>query len=382
MIKTIKNIKAIIIEQINRGYNLKNLIDYNLDSLLDNLIEKCNFLINDTIDYLNFLLNELENNQNVDLRNLFRDVRICIILLKEIEYFGISVLYHQTNDLRFINKLIHDIHQELSLPVDPPLAACISTKYYYYHPLTNVIFMPIGETKSLLHLPDIFHEIGHEILYYSENNSDLFEIHNCYLKAIDSINEHYNKLLAEKKRETGSKIIIELIETIHSYWKNNWINEFFCDLFACYSLGPAYVWAHLFLTLKSSDHIYKFLTQSHPSDDSRLLFLLYTLEGIGFDEEKKIILNNWNKMPLALDVKPENEYKYAYPKALMYKLAEIFLDGLEKSNFSKITKNKLDNMDEDKVMRILNDAWKLFLKDPELYGEWEEEIIKKLRSGI
>ncbi len=87
-------------------------------------------------------------------------------------------------------------------------------------------------------------------------------------------------------------------------------------------------------------------------------------------------------MPLALDVKPENEYKYAYPKALIYKLAEIFLDGLEKSNFSKITKNKLDNMDEDKVMRILNDAWKLFLKDPELYGEWEEKIIKKLRSGI
>lgn len=39
-------------------------------------------------------------------------------------------------------------------------------------------------------------------------------------------------------------------------------------------------------------------------------------------------------------------------------------------------------MDVDKVMRILNDVWKLSLKDPELYGEWEEKIIKKLRSGI
>ena len=382
MIETIKNIKAIIIEQINRGYNLKNLIDDNLDSLLDNLIEKCRSLIDDTINYLNFLLDELENNQNFDIRNLFRDVRICIILLKELEYFGISALYYQTSDLRFINKLIYDIHQELSLPVDPPLAACISTKYYYYHPLTNVIFMPIGETNSLLHLPDIFHEIGHEILHYSEYNSDLVEVYNCYLKAIETINEHFNKLLAEKKRETGSKIIIELIEAIHSYWKNNWINEFFCDLFACYSLGPAYVWAHLFLTLKISDNIYKFLIQSHPSDDSRLKFLLYILEYIGFDEETKIILDKWNKMPLALDVKPENEYKYAYPKSLMYKLAKIFLDGLEKSKFSRITNKKLDNMDDDEVIRILNDAWKLFLKEPEIYGEWEEETIKKLKYGI
>ncbi len=382
MIITRKNIKAIIIEQINRGNKLKNLINGNLDSLLDNLINKCIFLINETLDYLNFLLDELENNQNVDIRNSFRDVRICIILLKELEYYGISALYHQTNDLKYINKLIHDIHQELSLPLDPPSAACISTKYYYYHPLTNVIFMPIGETNSLLHLPDIFHEIGHEILHYSEDNPALVEIHSSYLMAIEEINIYYNKIINEKRRETGSKIIIELIETIHSYWKNNWINEYFCDLFACYSLGPAYVWAHFFLTLKSSDNIYKFLIQSHPSDDSRLLFLLYTLKKIGFNEEKTTISENWNKMPLSIDVKPENEYKYAYPKDLMYKIAKIFLDGLDRSNFLKITDKSLDNMTKGKVVRILNDAWKSFLKDPEKYGEWEDEIIKELKSGM
>lgn len=286
-LNTIDNVRAIIIEQKNRANNLLNLIDGNIDSLLDHLIEKCTFLLEDTIDYLDFLLNELDNNLDVDIRNLFRDVRICIILLKELEYYGISALYHQTKDLRFINKLIDDIHKELSLPLDPPLAASISTKYYYYHPLTNVIFMPIGESNSLLHLPDIFHEVGHEILYYSEDNPELNEIHNSYLRAIEEINEYYDKLIAEKRREIGSKRILEIIETIHSFWKNNWIDEFFCDLFACYSLGPAYVWAHLYLTFKTSDNIYKFLIQSHPSDDSRLLFLLYTLKRIGFINEKK-----------------------------------------------------------------------------------------------
>lgn len=382
MIKTIDNIRAIIIEQKNRGYNLLNLIDGNIDSLLDNLIEKCTFLLKNTIDYLDFLLDELDNNQNADVRNLFRDVRICIIILKELEYYGISALYHQTKDLRFINKIIDDIHKELSLPLDPPLAASISTKYYYYHPLTNVIFMPIGETNSLLHLPDIFHEVGHELLYYCEDNPALKEIHNSYLKAIEEINEYYNKLIAEKKRETGSKLILELIDTIHSYWKNNWINEYFCDLFACYCLGPAYVWAHLYLTLKTSDNIYKFLIQSHPSDDSRLMFLLYTLKRIGFTSEESIISINWDEMPLALDIKPENEYKYAYPKDLMIIIAEIFLNGLNKSNISKITFKKLERMDDDKVVRILNDAWQSFLNDPEKYCEWEEKTIEKLKSRL
>lgn len=87
-------------------------------------------------------------------------------------------------------------------------------------------------------------------------------------------------------------------------------------------------------------------------------------------------------MPLALDFKPEDEYRYAYPNDLMNKIADIFLDGLDKSNISRISTKKLEIMNDDKVVRILNDAWKSFLNNPEKYNKWEVNTIEKLKSSL
>ena len=36
-----------------------------------------------------------------------------------------------------------------------------------------------------------------------------------------------------------------------------WANEIFCDLFAIYTLGPAYAWAHFHLTARHESDPYE-----------------------------------------------------------------------------------------------------------------------------
>jgi len=54
-------------------------------------------------------------------------------------------------------------------------------------------------------------------------------------------------------------------------WIVNWTTEFFCDLFALYTLGPAYAWSHLHLAATRGEDPFKAPTLSsgsatHPAD--------------------------------------------------------------------------------------------------------------------
>jgi hypothetical protein len=244
-------LRSLIQEQINRGLCLKELIRRPLEyPVLSGLAERCKLLIDRNIDQLNFLLEELKEREESDVRNVFREIRVCARAIELVEYFGISALCYESQNIGYLNNLIFKIHKEIKLPLNPPSVACISTKYYYFHPFTNVIFVPVGESHFLLHLPDVFHEIGHEVLSEKDSEISLRKINESYQIAIRTITSYYDRLLKKKMRETGPRSIPATIAHIHYQWKTYWINEFFCDLFALYTLGAAYTWAHFHLTTK------------------------------------------------------------------------------------------------------------------------------------
>jgi len=378
-------LKAIVMEQMNRALCLKNLIHPLRYQELSGLAERCTNIIDSIIDRLRLLPEELKNRDEDDVRDILREIRRRVREIEMVESFGISALYYVNDEIRYMNKLIFRIHNEIDLPLSQPSVACISTKYYYFHPFTNVIFVPVGESNFLLHLPDAFHEIGHYVLYNKENTLRLEEVNNRYNMAIKRTTDYYQDLLTKKIRETGPPEIPRLIMHIHSQWKEYWINEFFCDLFALYTLGPAYAWSHLHLTIKKSDNIYEFSTilpQTHPSDDSRMKMLLIGLEKLGFDSEATSILSKWNSMPLVLNTNPIVEYQYAYPEDLMKVVAELFLIGLKDGKFSIISPTKLEKLNPESIIRILNEAWTLFWNNPDEFRDWEEKCIKKLKSTV
>lgn len=379
-------LKAAIIEQINRGLYLKRLIPHPLKySELSSLADRCSRIIDDNIEQLKYLLQELDGRDKNDIKDVYRGFRICVWQIERVEYFGITALYYQTPEIEYLNKLIFKIHREINLPLTPPSVACISNDYYYFHNFTNIIFVPIGESNFLLHLPDVFHEIGHEVLYNKDKELRLEKVNECYLKAINVITTYYRNLLTRKMHETGPEDIPRAIMHIHSQWKDYWIEEFFSDLFACYTLGPAYVWAHLHLTAKKSEDIYRFSTflpQRHPSDDSRMKMLITALNNLGFKKEAISLLSKWNNMPFAFNIQPVVEYQYAYPENLIKEIANIFLEGLKESSFSVVTPESLNQLDQSNIIKLLNEAWKLFWSNPDTFRHIEEESIKKLKSVL
>lgn len=184
-------------------------------------------------------------------------------------------------------------------------------------------------------------------------------------------------------RVTGPKAIPTVIAHIHYQWKTYWISEFFSDLFALYTLGPAYAWAHLHLTTKKSEDVYEFspvLPRSHPSDDSRMKILVVGLNKIGFSDESASILSKWNEIPLVVNTQPVTEYQYAYPDNLMNEIAGLFLTGLRDSEFALVSPERLRK--ENSIISLLNKAWTLFWDNPESFIEWEGQVVQRLKSDL
>ena len=377
-----KYLKATIEEQINRGLILKKKIPYPLKyHELSKLSEGCERIIDENIRYLRYLIQEIETD-TPNFRYILREFRTSTRNIELVESFGISALYYQTPELGYFNKLIFKINQEIKLPISPPSVACISTNYYYFHPFTDVIFVPLGESEFLLHLPDLFHEIAHAVISKREDNLKLKELNEKYKEIISIITKHYQKLITEKIRVSGPEEIKIIIQHIHQQWKNYWIDEFLSDLFALYTLGPAFARAHLHLVTKKSKNIFAFsaiLPQTHPSDDSRMKMLLIGLNILGLKKEAEVIQSKWKEMPFADVSRPIQEYQYAYPEDLMKNIASLFLDGLKKSNFKIYTSGKNEEGNQNNIVKLLNEAWEYFWENPDEFRKWEEKKIEELK---
>ena len=107
-------LKANIIEAIERAKYLKNLIHRPIEyPEIIGLVEKCSSILDGNILYLNELNDKIEEREDDDIRDLFRSYRQSFRAIRTIEYFGIPALHYQTDDVKFLNKLIFKIHNEI-----------------------------------------------------------------------------------------------------------------------------------------------------------------------------------------------------------------------------------------------------------------------------
>jgi hypothetical protein len=375
-------LKSVITEQINRGKSLKRLIRHPLKyAELNSLATRCSMIIDQNIEYLKHLSGILESREGNNIKDIFRGFRSCVQQLSLVEYYGISALCFESPEIGYMNKVVYKIHREMNLPLTPPAVACMSTSYYGFHPFTSVIFVPVAESEFLLHLPDLYHEIGHFVLQNREEDR-LKNVQICFLQAVEEITRYYEELIERKRRETGPKGILMSINFIHSQWKD-WINEFFSDLFALVTLGPSYVWAHLHLTIEKSEDVYKFseyFPMSHPSDEARMRMLLFGLEVLGFKKISSAIMSKWRELPLCNYSKPVHEYQYAYPDDLIQKIVRLIYDGLKKDKFIIAECGCLEQTKAGSIIKMLNEAWPIFWERPEDFREWEERNINLLKQ--
>jgi len=378
-------LEAIICEQIERGSCLKALIPHPMKyPELTGLAERCGRIIDENIEFLQSLNQQLGSRTESDIRDILRELRICYRNIAFVEAYGIPVLYYsQTTEMKYLNKLIFKIYQEIHYPLDHPAVACLSTKYYYFFPFTNVIFVPISETSFLLHLSDIYHELGHGVLFNKDNHPKLTELNEKYNEIIENITLHYEQAIIRTSRDAGPNNIPRLLKLIQYQWKTYWVDEFLSDLFALYTLGPAYAYSHLHITTKISRNIYEFspmFPKSHPSDDARMRMLCIALKRTGFHDRANDVISKWNSMPFVQTDQPSVDYPHVYPEILLENMVNLFLDGLLKCEFPIIVPQMLNELGENDIRKLLNNAWDKFWVNPNEFRRWEEKTIEKIKA--
>lgn len=100
-------LKSNINEEIERAKYLKGLIPRPIPIELTALADRCRRILDENITYLLHLKEDLAKRpESDDIRVLYRNFRHVYRLTKTIEYFGISALHFQSEDVRFLNQLI------------------------------------------------------------------------------------------------------------------------------------------------------------------------------------------------------------------------------------------------------------------------------------
>lgn len=380
-------IEALIVEQVNRIMTLKGFISLPLQSsYLGQLSERCNSILDSQLTILNELRKQLAYT-NCDLRQVHRKVRGIIKAVSVVESYGISSLRFQTSEVDFLNGLMFDISKGISLPLIPPSVSCLSTEYFYFEPVTRVIYVPQAEPDFLLHLPDLYHEIGHYVLFSSIDGypvEKLQIIATAMKEIFSTVTQHFTDLIEEANLNPGPKEIPMILNRIHSNWKS-WLHEFLCDLFAVFTLGPAYVWSHLHLVAKTRDNVYQcywLSAEDHPADEARMTLMLHGLHLTGFGNDAEEIRNKWQQLTRTLD-SPDAYYQFAYPDRLLNILTEKFLAALKTAGFTIITFNQLNSSIDENISVVLNNAWIAFWSlTPEEYRKWEKNQIELLKKRL
>lgn len=302
-------------------------------------------------------------------------------IIRDIDYVetvGIAALERSNEVDEKLNFLVKKIRKEINYPLKlPPAVTAISRDYFYVHTRFNfnLICVPPGERHSLLHLPDLYHELAHPLLT-EKNISEIQPFKDGLSKIRDLILGHFTDEIINRGRQRGPEIYKKQPEIWLQNWYQSWSIEFLCDLFAVYTLGPAFVWSHYHLCAKKTDNPFEVgsnAASTHPADNARMDLMLFALERIGFAGVADKIEEKWKDFIQNSSTVKELEYEQCYPRSFLGKVEELAYQSVEKMNVRIVSPKTADY-----VHLALNKAWEKFWENQASYVEWERDEVERL----
>lgn len=291
-----------------------------------------------------------------------------------LEAIGIAALERANRHDRSLNQLIERIVHEISYPLLPPVVTALSQQYFQIYPQLGLLSVPLSEGAFLLHLPDLFHELAHPLVT-ERHNPRVKPFQNSLLKAIDLVLAYMAEERIKESRRRGPSQIEFYLRQWERSW-TSWVVEFFCDLFAVYTAGPSFAWAHLHLSAKLGSnpyHVPLLSVSTHPADSARMTAILYGLANSGYLEETGAISGRWQELLQIAGTRAEPEYQRCFPEQILEALAQIALKGI-----TAMGCRVADPSMQDPVCSILNQAWTEFWHTPTNYATWEKTAVKEL----
>lgn len=332
--------------------------------------------IQDIIDGLDYLYSDVDLSDKKNLKQKFLRFRQLSGKLSEIENVVIAAMNRKTIDDEFVNKLVFEICREIEYPLQSPVASCLSQKYYHIYPHYNLLCIPLLESDFVLHIPDIYHELGHPLIAMDNPKTEGFRMNLGRFNAI--VRKHFDD---EIKRRDLNKSVTSDYDPLLIYkgaWLENWSIELFCDLFATFTLGPAYAWSNIHMCTKMSWDVYRlpvFQKTSHPPDEARMKAIDIALRLIKCVKEADEIKAKWEEFKDIIGQKQSTEFPIAIPEKLLSQAAELCQIGTKEVGCEIYDPNQ-----DKKVSKLLNSSWQEFWKSPDLFVDWEKQMVKDFKS--
>lgn len=357
---------------IERGRLLKGKIPRDLPRDYEGLIRACDFELDGIMNRLRELQGAAGSGSAALQHAQLRKFRRAVADLDHIETTGIAVLNRAHDDDHHANRLLYRICREIKYPWVTPTVTTLSTGYFYIYTKLNLMFIPPAEGSFLLHLPDLYHELGHPLLT-PQNNPVLDRLLARYLQCTAMVHDYFADRREAEDMRRGPQAFKESIDRWEILWTKYWLIEFFCDLFALATLGPAFAWAHLHLFMKKGSDAFAVSSGGHPADDARMRALLAALRRIGFSDAANVIGARWSEALRLSDGVQGPDYPHCYPDELIGFVVGKAIEGVQAMDCRIAAPGT-----GDPVHMLLNEAWVKFWTDPQSYHRWEIDAVKTL----
>ena len=367
-------------QSLERTRQLRQIVQRRYPREYDGLRQICLTQLDETQVTLRRLAKETVVDPALQTPRRVREFKRIVRQLNAIEGVGVFALSRTSPDDDFLNRLITSVCEEIAYPLISPTISHISQDYFHIYRDFNLLCLPLMESRFLLHLPDIYHELCHP--FHQRQNADLPALesyHIAYKRSLFAMVRHFRSEItaAERVRRPEGKIYQH--QLWNTSWAKFWMQEFFCDLFGVLMAGPAFAWAHYHLCVKRGGDPFEtplMFESTHPADDARMRAALMMLAATGFDAEMKLIEKAWRDFVEIMGYDPVPEYQQCYPEPLLSEIVSAAQEGIEGTG---VVTAKSDALTP--IVGLLNSAWQEFWRAPKDYQAWETAQLETLRTA-
>ena len=365
---------------IDRCTELKSVIKRDLEVEFHALMVACQRELDSYSAQLERLLSDELMQRPENQPERLRSLRRLVLDIEDVETSGIAALTREDRKMDLmLTRMMDHIKQEVNYPLLPPTVTTLSPAHFDINHGLNLLRIPLIEGNYLLHLPDLYHELGHPLLYV-KNDRRVEPFQRAFNSAADDVFVYFDKLRSQLERLDAPQRTRLYTEAWFQNWLKWWLDEFFCDLFAVYTVGPAFAWAHLHLAIKRGGDAFRTIKggiERHPADNARMQGMLTGLRLIGFQPQAAAIEKKWTEFLALVGDQSHADYCLCYPGASLDRIAQQVLAATRDIGCVIAT-----NDNTRPIYKLLNQAWRQFWNNPKAFAEWEREVMTQVQKNF
>jgi len=280
-----------------------------------------------------------------------------------VEQLVVGPLSRFGDDDEKLSRLCERVCNELGVS-DIPIVVAAASQYFSALPPYGLIVTPPTESRLLLNLPDLYHELGHHLDGRGEPlvGSRFEAALNAYIAQTE-----------DEITRLSRPVDVQQFRDLIGNWFD-WSLEVAADAFATLLVGPAYAWANFHLMLRVPS-IFAY-SDTHPADAARMDFILRLLASDArFRSDGEALEARWKAYREFPHPDAPGLYELLHPAELFSAVLDDVRETLDRLSI------RPDPLRPGTVPAILNEGWHRLLNGPDGYRAWESATIPELVSA-